>query len=159
MAEVTMQKLTVFVIGTLKESWAKAASELYLGRMRDVKLEVMELAASKEKDPRRQAADESARLLIAAERNKGLLWALDETGVRVTSRQFADLLSKARDRGEGVTLLLGGAYGLTNDVRSRADLTVRLSDMTLPHELCRIVLLEQLYRAQEINKGSGYHHV
>lgn len=154
-----MQKLTLLCIGTLKEPWAKAAADLYLGRLRSMKAEVTELAASKERDPARQAADESARLLLAAERYKGVRWALDETGVRATSAQFAELLGKARDRGDAVTLLLGGAYGLTPEVRARADLTLRLSDMTLPHELCRVVLLEQLYRAQEILKGAGYHHV
>ncbi len=153
-----MQRITLLCVGTLKEPWAKAACELYLGRMRDVKLEVFELGASKERDPVRQAADESARLLIAAERLKGQRWVLDETGIPATSKAFAGLISKARDRGDNIVLLLGGAYGLSPEAKKAADLMIRLSDMTLPHELCRVFLLEQLYRSQEINRGSGYHH-
>ena len=153
-----MQRITLLTVGTLKESWAKAAAAQYLGRFRDMKVEVLELAASKERDPVRQAADESTRLLIAAERHKGQRWVLDERGIRVTSPEFAGLLSKAKDRGDGIILFLGGAYGLSEEIRKSANLVIRLSDMTLPHELCRVLVLEQLYRAQEITKGSGYHH-
>lgn len=154
-----MQRVTLLSIGTLKEPWAKAACASYLARMREMTVEVVELPPSKEKDAKKQAADESARLLAAARKLKAQLWVLDERGERMTSVQCAEAFCKSKDRGEAVVLLLGGAYGLTDDVRGAAAKILRLSDMTLPHELCRVVLLEQLYRAQEIGKGSGYHHV
>jgi 23S rRNA (pseudouridine1915-N3)-methyltransferase len=97
-------------------------------------------------------------LLLSARKQPGALWVLDETGVALTSQKFAQEIDLLRDRGEPIIVLLGGSYGLSDAVRSAARRTISLSAMTLPHELCRIVFLEQLYRAHEILKGSGYHH-
>jgi 23S rRNA (pseudouridine1915-N3)-methyltransferase len=93
-----------------------------------------------------------------ARKQRGQFWTLDERGKQMTSIEFAEDLGRLKDRGEPVTFLLGGAYGLSDEARSAAHRTLSLSRMTLPHELCRIVFLEQLYRAIQINKGSGYHH-
>ena len=89
---------------------------------------------------------------------QGQVWVLDETGNAFTSESFARELEKVVDRGDQVIFVIGGAYGLTDAVRSRADRIIRLSDMTMAHELCRAVFLEQLYRAEQILKGTGYHH-
>lgn len=153
-----MQRVILLTIGSIKESWAKDACEKYLGRLRDVKIDLRELPASKEKDPAKQSAEESQRLLSTAKKLDGLIVVLDERGSDITSKGLAKRLGELRDQGRTVIILLGGAYGLTDEVRSAADHIVKLSDMTLPHELCRVFLLEQLYRAQEINKGTGYHH-
>ena len=117
----------------------------------------MELPASKEKDPDRQREDESTRLLGAAKKLDGDLWILDERGKGMTSEIFAKELGKAHDTGTTLIFILGGAYGLTDAVRSAGRL-LRLSDMTLPHELCRVMFLEKLYGVGEINRGTGYHH-
>ena len=76
----------------------------------------------------------------------------------MTSEFFSQALEQMEDRGESVVFVLGGAYGLGDLVRQKADKILRLSDMVLPHELCRVVLLEQIYRAGQIQKGTGYHH-
>ena len=89
---------------------------------------------------------------------KGSIWTLDEVGKEMTSQEFADQLSSLKDSGESVIFVLGGAFGLDNRIRDRADHIIALSKMTLQHELCRIVFLEQLYRAMQIQQGSGYHH-
>jgi 23S rRNA (pseudouridine1915-N3)-methyltransferase len=123
-----------------------------------MQLDVHEVAASKERDSERQKKDESLRLLSAMAKHKGDSIVLDETGERMTSVQFAKLIQSQLDAGQPAEFVIGGAYGLTDDVRSAAKKVVRLSDMTLPHELCRLVFLEQLYRAAQINRGSGYHH-
>jgi len=57
-----------------------------------------------------------------------------------------------------VVLVIGGAYGVTDEVRSKASFVLSLSPLVLPHQLVRLVLIEQLYRAQEITKNSSYHH-
>ncbi|TSC79236.1 MAG: hypothetical protein G01um101425_736 [Candidatus Peregrinibacteria bacterium Gr01-1014_25] len=153
-----MQRITLLCIGHPKARWIEAGCEEYLRRFgRDIDVQVVEIADSRERDPQRQVADESVRLLIAADRFPGQRWILDERGLRVTSPAFAELIGKARDRGDKLTFLLGGAYGVNDAVRQSGQL-LRLSDMTFPHELCRLVFLEQLYRAGEIAKGSGYHH-
>lgn len=151
-----MLPITLLCIGTIKTPWVREACEQYLLRL-GPRLTVRELAASKHRDAAKQQADECERLLEALADARGPVWVLDETGKAYTSQAFAKELGALQDRGEHLTIVLGGAYGLTDAVR-KSGRAIRLSDMTFPHELCRIVLLEQLYRAQEIRKGSGYHH-
>ena len=154
-----MQKITLLTIGKLKESWAREAAEQYIQRLRpQVSFTVLELSPSRGKEGPAQQAEESDRLLKMLESMQGELWVLDETGKGMTSLEFAESLGKAKDMGTHIIFLLGGAYGFTDAVRKKAQRVVKLSDMTLPHELCRVLFLEQLYRACEINKGSGYHH-
>lgn len=153
-----MQHVTLLCIGSVKESWAKEACALYLERLsRVAKFDVVELPASKEKDPEKQQRDESARLIDSANKLGGALFVLDEKGKGMNSEQFSVLVGAAKDQGLHLVFMLGGAYGLVDDVK-RAGKSIRLSDMTLPHELCRVVFFEQFYRATEILKGSGYHH-
>lgn len=153
-----MQHVTLLCIGSVKESWAKEGCEFYLERLeRAAKFEVVELPASKEKDPEKQKEDESLRLIASANKIGGALFVLDEKGKGMTTEQFSQLVGAAKDQGTHLVFLLGGAYGLIDDVK-RAGRAIRLSDMTLPHELCRVVFLEQFYRATEVLKGSGYHH-
>lgn len=151
-----MLRVTLLCVGRLKHPGIAEACDAYAKRMGSG-LKIVELPDSRERDARRQVADESARMLVAAEKTGGQRWILDESGIRVTSVAFASLLEKALDRGEKMTFLLGGAHGLNDDIKKTGQL-LRLSDMTLPHELCRLVFLEQAYRAGEIVKGSGYHH-
>ena len=123
-----------------------------------MKLNVVELPASRQKDPGKQRDEESMRMLDALKKLEGDVWILDETGERMKSQEFSFLLSQARDAGRSLIFVLGGAYGLSADVKKRGQGRLRLSDMTFPHELCRVVFLEQLYRGCEILRGSGYHH-
>jgi len=154
-----MQRVILITAGKLKEQWAKDACALYSGRINHaLSLDVIELPASKEHDDRRQKEDESKRLLEHAQKYRGLLWVLDESGKQKKSVQFAHDMENLKDSGTNMIVLLGGAFGFTDEVLDAADVLMSLSDMTFPHELCRVVFLEQLYRACEINKGSGYHH-
>lgn len=153
-----MQHITLLCVGAVKESWASEGCAFYGERLsRVLKLDIVELPPSKEKDPLKQRDDESSRLIAAANKLEGALFVLDETGKGMTTVQFSALVSTARDHGTHLVFLMGGAYGLTDDAK-RAGKAIRLSDMTFPHELCRVVFLEQLYRATEILRGSGYHH-
>ena len=98
---------------------------------------------------------EGATLLAAA---GGHLVALDERGRAWRSAGLADHLGALEVRGVSrVSLLIGGAEGLSDEVRDRADEIWKLSDLTLPHELARLLLLEQLYRAETIRAGHPYH--
>ncbi len=154
-----MHHITLLSIGSLKFSWATAACEDYIGRLKhSLKFEIVELPAGKARDPEKQREEESERIITALEKRGGLVWVLDERGKEMTSEGFAKELQGAKDRGDAITFVLGGAYGLNDAVRKKANRLLRLSAMTLPHELCRVVFLEQLYRAQEIAKGTHYHH-
>ena len=86
-----------------------------------------------------------------------LLLACDERGDRMTSSDFAALLVQARDAARDVAFVVGGAYGLDDAVRRAAARSIQLAPWTLPHELARLVLAEQLYRAGTIARGEPYH--
>jgi len=155
----SMHKVSLICIGNLREPWAKEAVKLYNDRLKHaLDFTVTELIPSRQPNATGQMVEESERLLISAEKAQGQLWVLDERGKQMTSPEFADEMQKLRDSGEPVVFVLGGSYGLTDKVRASAHKVISLSSMVLPHELCRVVFLEQLYRATEINKGSGYHH-
>jgi 23S rRNA (pseudouridine1915-N3)-methyltransferase len=83
--------------------------------------------------------------------------ACDERGDRLTSPEFASLLTTARDAARDVAFVVGGAYGLDDAVRRAASRSLQLAPWTLPHELARLVLAEQLYRAGTIARGEPYH--
>jgi 23S rRNA (pseudouridine1915-N3)-methyltransferase len=86
-----------------------------------------------------------------------LVLACDERGDRLTSSEFASLLIAARDSARDVAFVIGGAYGLDDAVRRAASRALQLAPWTLPHELARLVLAEQLYRAGTIARGEPYH--
>lgn len=154
-----MHRITLLAVGKMKTRWFKEGCEEYQFRLkREVDLRVEEVQAGRSKEPEKQRQEEGEQMLHALERIKGDIILLDETGQGMTSQEFAEFLEKSRDRGNPMVFLLGGAYGVSQEVRDVAKKTIKLSDMTLPHELCRLFFLEQLYRATEILKGSGYHH-
>ena len=82
----------------------------------------------------------------------------DERGKNISSGVFSAYLSEAFLDAREVIILIGGAYGLSDEVRQRADLVLSFSRLVFPHRLARVMMVEQIYRAQEIAKGSGYHH-
>ena len=99
---------------------------------------------------------EGERLLAAISPNAQIV-ACDVTGRAMSSEQFAQWLQQARERAVDVALLIGGAFGLGHVVRRRATTLLALAPWTMPHELARLVLAEQLYRAGTIVRGEPYH--
>lgn len=85
------------------------------------------------------------------------LVACDPNGTAMTSERFADWLRDARDRAQSVAFVIGGAFGLSPSLLLRADFSLTLAPWTLTHELARLVLAEQLYRAGTIVRGEPYH--
>jgi 23S rRNA (pseudouridine1915-N3)-methyltransferase len=101
------------------------------------------------------AQRESARL--ADRVGSARLVACDAAGTQMTSPAFANWLQEARERARDVAFLIGGAFGLAPELKQRADLLLSFASWTLPHELARLVLAEQLYRAGTIVRGEPYH--
>jgi len=83
--------------------------------------------------------------------------ACEQGGRTLDSSQFAELLKRARDNDRDLAFLIGGAFGLTSEVSSRAAFKLSLAPWTLPHEIARLVLVEQIYRAGTIVRGEPYH--
>lgn len=151
--------IILLAIGSIKTSSIAEGCNEYTRRIgHDASFEVIELPASKQKDPIKQSTEESDAILKKLEGMNGTVWVLDERGDNPSSEKFAELLETLSSRGEKIIFVLGGAYGHSNEVRERADRLIALSTMTFPHELCRLIALEQFYRALQIRKGTSYHH-
>ncbi len=122
------------------------------------KLEEVVLPEAGRGEPAWQQRTESERILAALKPGEKVV-VLDERGKQLTSPGFAQRLGTWRDQGaRELAFVIGGAYGMTEAVRERADLVLSLSPMVFPHQLVRVLFAEQLYRALSILKGTGYHH-
>jgi 23S rRNA (pseudouridine1915-N3)-methyltransferase len=151
-------RLIVAVVGRPRNAALAAAISDYETRAaRYWPLEVREVREERAKsdDSSRVRKREGERLVerIAGSR----IVACDEHGKRMTSVEFASWLSRERDRAADVALVIGGAFGLADEVRDRSALSLALAPWTLSHELARLVLAEQLYRAGTIVRGEPYH--
>ena len=151
-------KLIVAAFGKLRSRELAAVADDYAKRLkRYCPAEVLELRDERGEGegPRRKEAER----LDAALRDGDYLVLLDERGRQLSSPELAGLIDgRSRSAAGRLVFLVGGPYGVHESVRSRAQLVLSLSRMTLPHELARAVLLEQLYRAWTILRGEKYHH-
>ncbi|CAD7698218.1 unnamed protein product [Ostreobium quekettii] len=102
--------------------------------------------------------EEEAKKVLKLIGEEDIAIVLDERGKDITSQGMAQLIAEAGDMGSPLTFCIGGPYGHTQEVRERANKVVRLSSLVLNHEVARVVLFEQLYRAWTILKGHPYHH-
>jgi 23S rRNA (pseudouridine1915-N3)-methyltransferase len=144
-----MQKIYFVVVGKIKESFYREAVAEYAKRLsRFVKLEIKELAEGA--NPEAEAAD----ILRAA---KGYVFALAIEGDKLSSEKLAKKLKTLTDKGEEITFIIGSSCGLADEVKRTANERISFSDMTFPHQLMRVILAEQVYRAFMINAGSTYH--
>ena len=144
-----MQKINFVVVGKIKESFYREAIAEYAKRLsRFVKLEIKELSegASPETE-----ADDILRSL------KGYIIALCVEGEKLSSEKLASRLKTLEDTGKEVTFVIGSSCGLSDRVKQAADFRLSFSDMTFPHQLMRVILAEQVYRAYMINAGATYH--
>ncbi len=139
----------------------RAAAALYEKRLSHyAKLVVTEVREARKVEGKNDAVAVAAEgdALLAAVPNRAVLFVLDERGEQPTSRELADDMARRMVRGDSTfAFVIGGALGLDDRVRAAATSTLALSRMTLPHELARVVLFEQLYRAMTIQRGEPYH--
>ncbi len=152
-------RLVVAVVGKPRDrGLAAAISEYETRAARYWPLEVVEVreASGRGVSATDVRSREGERLLERVPATARLV-ACDERGESLTSAQFATLVSDARDRAQDLAFVIGGAYGLPDAVRTRADRSIQLAPWTLPHELARLVLAEQIYRAGTIMRGEPYH--
>ncbi|MBX3520150.1 MAG: 23S rRNA (pseudouridine(1915)-N(3))-methyltransferase RlmH [Xanthobacteraceae bacterium] len=120
-------------------------------------LDIVEIPESVAQGAPKRKADE-AKALLAAVPEKAKIIALDERGKNISSEDFANRLARLRDDGAACTaLLIGGADGLDETLRKKADIVIGYGAATFPHQLVRILLAEQIYRAVTILSGHPYH--
>ncbi len=146
----------VVAVGKLKSAFYREACEHYLKRLGPLATcEVIEVREAREADVEATKLAEGAALLAKVQ---GLSVALDEHGRTLDTQALARRVSALENRGVSqATILVGGAEGHGRDLLGAVDETWSLSPLTLPHDLARLVLLEQLYRIETLRTGHPYH--
>ena len=146
-------KITLVAVGKLKEKFLTDGVAEYLKRLRPfVKFEVREVAEQK-------SVAEEGKKLLAQVPKENFLCVLDVAGEFLTSEDFAKKIADLNLRGvSDITFLIGGAFGLSEEVKQAADLRLSFSPMTFTHQMARLILVEQIYRAFKINRGEPYHY-
>ncbi len=144
-----MIKINIVCVGKIKEEFYRPAVAEYLKRLsRFAKVEIKELAEGK------NIEEEAPHILSAA---KGFLIALCIEGKKLSSEGLASEIKRLCDKGEEISFVIGSSCGLSQKVKDAANLKLSFSDMTFPHQLMRVILTEQIYRAFMINSESSYH--
>lgn len=152
-----INKINLVAIGKLKEDYYKAAADEYIKRLSPYcKLTVTEIPPAKL--PENPCPKEIDAALLKEEQLilphiKGTAVCLDIGGERVSSEAFSKEIANTAE----ITFIIGGSHGLSNGVKSACFKRISFSDMTFPHRLFRVMLLEQIYRAKLIENGKSYH--
>ncbi len=155
-----MSKIGFIWVGKLKESFSKDGCALYWKKLsRFFKLDESMVKDAPGKLPPADKNKKEGEGILAKMKPGDVLIIMDEYGERLTSRGLAKRIQKWTDApNQRPVFVIGGPFGLSDAVKAKAKFKIRLSDMTLPHELARLLLLEQLYRAGTILKNMPYHH-
>jgi 23S rRNA (pseudouridine1915-N3)-methyltransferase len=155
-------KLRLICIGRATESWLRQGIEEYAGRIQRYLpltiVEIREEGGGKKSDPR-YIREKEGELLLEKIPPAAAVLVLDEKGEMLSSEGLAALLDRHMLHGPAeIVLVIGGAYGLSESVRQRADRLLSLSNLTLTHLMARLLLLEQLYRGLTILRNEPYHN-
>ena len=157
-------RITLLTVGKLKEKYWKDAIDEYVKRLgRYAKVDIVEVADEKTPDNASEAEEEQIRRIEGARLIEEILQGsyvitLEILGKMLDSVQLSETISDWMVKGEShLCFIIGGSLGLSKEVSARASYKLSFSKMTFPHQLMRVILLEQLYRAFRIQKGEPYH--
>jgi 23S rRNA (pseudouridine1915-N3)-methyltransferase len=152
--------ITIIAVGTRMPDWVSSACSDYIKRMpAEMRVDLREVKPeprSSGKPAAAMMAQEAVRIRQALPK-RSVVVALDELGLDWTTQRLAKAMSDWRSQGEDVTFVIGGPDGLDASIKSSATETLRLSSMTLPHAMVRVILAEQIYRAWSILNQHPYH--
>ncbi len=156
--------VNIITVGKIKEKYLKDAICEYSKRLsRFLKLTITEVAdepmSDKPSDSEKNAIlKKEGDKILAAIKNTDVLIALCIEGTQLKSEEFAEFFSKECVKGASTfTFIIGGSLGISDDIKKRCNLHLSFSKMTFPHQLMRVILLEQIYRASKINANESYH--
>ncbi len=153
-------QLTILAVGHKMPTWIESGFTEYSKRMpAECRINLKEIKAverSGSKTAQTVMAQERVKIEAAIPRQTRII-ALDEHGRDLTTMQLANLLTQWQQEGGDTCFVIGGADGLDAEFKARANLQIRLSSLTLPHGMVRVVLAEQLYRAWSITQNHPYH--
>ena len=158
-----MIKVTVIAVGRLKEKFFIGAAEEYIKRLsKYCELNIIELndkqplSAPSQKEIEIQLKKEAQSIALKIPKNSAVIPLCIE-GKELSSEDFAEKISDFENSGKNLCFIIGGSWGLSDEIKSLADFKLSFSKMTFPHQLARVILAEQLYRAFQILSGGKYH--
>ena len=158
-----MLSINIICVGKLKEAYLRQAIEEYSKRMKPLcKLNIAELSEERVGD---DPSDAEIRHTVNAESDRILskigkgdyVIAMCVEGKNISSEELSDRIESISMTHSTIDLIIGGSWGLSDALKKRADFKLSMGKMTFPHQLCRVMLLEQIYRAFQISKGTKYH--
>jgi 23S rRNA (pseudouridine1915-N3)-methyltransferase len=149
--------IRIITIGKKHESWIVEGIERYQKRLkRPFQIEWVILPHSSLSDV--EARREESKRIFSRLNTSDYVILLDERGDIIDSPDFSKLLLSPIESSREIVIIIGGAYGVDDTISQRANFVWSLSNLVFPHQLVRLILVEQLYRAQEIANGNPYHH-
>lgn len=156
--------ITIITVGKIKEKYLRDAIDEYSKRLsRYCKLDIIELPDEKTPDNASEKEelmikDKEGDLILSKVKDNAYVIALDLKGKQLSSEELATFMDDCAVRGDSnLTFIIGGSLGISQKVLARANYKLCFSKMTFPHQLFRVMLLEQIYRGFRINKGEPYH--
>lgn len=148
-------KIKIITIGKKHEPWVNLGIDRFIKRLRQP-FEAEFLIIPHSLKAKAEAINQESETLLKRLKPDDYMILLDERGQNLSSPELSELLLSNVHR--QIVIIIGGAFGVNSEVRQRADKVWSLSRLVFPHQLVRLILTEQLYRAGEIAKGSPYHH-
>jgi len=156
-----MKHIHIRAVGSPTESWQTEAISMYLNRLKPfAKVDLIEVAEGHQGSAKPDATktrSREAESLAKGQPKGSFVIALDETGTNFDSPTLARKFETWSESGQSLVFLIGGSWGLDPALRSQANAVISFGKQTLPHQVARIVLLEQLYRAETIIRKKEYH--
>lgn len=149
--------IKIVCVGKIKEKYLEEALNEYKKRIsKYTKIEIITLP-DYDYDNEELTKDKEKELILKNINSKDYLITLEIEGKMLTSEEFASKIDNTFITNSNITFVIGGSYGISDDIKKISDFKLSFSRMTFPHQLFRVILLEQIYRAFKINKNESYH--
>ncbi len=149
--------IKIITVGSVKEKYLKEAIEEYLKRLRKyTNVEIVELKDEGFVESQKAILLEGQKIMKNLNL-KDYIITLEIQESQLTSEEFAEKIDKILLENSNITFIIGGSYGISDEVKKQAKFKLSFSKMTFPHQLFRVILLEQIYRAFKINHNESYH--
>lgn len=159
-----MVRINIFCIGKVKESFFKEAIEEYSKRLKKFcELKVFEYSDEKLPENISEFMENNIKNIECNKMLKNIpansyTISLDLTGKQYSSEDFADKIKSIEQKNSTINFVIGGSLGLSDEIKSKSNELISFSKMTFPHQLIRVFILEQIFRAFKINNNQRYHH-
>lgn len=149
--------MKIIAIGKKYEKWVLNGIELFEKRLKkpfNLSWDILPHSNFAEE----KAREEETQRILAKIKPSDFVILLDERGKNISSPELAKMLSNGFVNSQNFVIVIGGAFGVSEELRQRANFVWSLSKLVFPHQIVRLILVEQIYRAQEISSGGKYHH-